>query len=82
MHRNLFGLRGSLAWLAIITGLTAVVSSVMVQAIKGAVEDTGMSSNFVCAIIIPIAGNAAEHGASQPQISLKSAIKMAPKPWI
>jgi len=52
------------AWLAGITFAVALVSNVMVDAITGAAEDYNISSVFICAVLIPIAGNAAEHGAA------------------
>lgn len=42
----------------------ALVSNVLVDAITGAAEDYHISSVFICAVLIPIAGNAAEHGAA------------------
>eukprot|EP00038_Savillea_parva_P003554 m.127307 g.127307 ORF g.127307 m.127307 type:complete len:458 (-) comp11208_c0_seq4:48-1421(-) len=51
-------------WLAAITVAVALVSNVLVDTITGAAEDYHMSSVFICAVLIPIAGNAAEHGAA------------------
>ena len=47
-----------------ITILVSFVSGVLVRAIKGAADQYGISSVFICAILIPIAGNAAEHAAA------------------
>eukprot|EP00035_Acanthoeca_spectabilis_P022367 m.443315 g.443315 ORF g.443315 m.443315 type:complete len:452 (-) comp18953_c0_seq1:1439-2794(-) len=51
-------------WLAAITVAVALVSNVLVDAITGAANDYHISSVFICAVLIPIAGNAAEHGAA------------------
>eukprot|EP00039_Didymoeca_costata_P012747 m.185255 g.185255 ORF g.185255 m.185255 type:complete len:411 (+) comp15568_c0_seq2:432-1664(+) len=61
---KLLSLKSSLVWLAIITAGVSFTSNVLVQAISGAAELYGISSVFICAILIPIAGNAAEHGAA------------------
>eukprot|EP00040_Diaphanoeca_grandis_P027305 m.155028 g.155028 ORF g.155028 m.155028 type:complete len:434 (+) comp30921_c0_seq1:190-1491(+) len=58
------GPRAAAAWLAIITVAVSTVSSELVEAIKGTAEEHSMSSVFICAIVIPLAGNAAEHGAA------------------
>jgi hypothetical protein len=47
-EKDILGLQGSLAWLALITVGVSMVSSVMVSAIKGAADQYGMSSVFIC----------------------------------
>jgi Ca2+:H+ antiporter len=46
------------------TALVAVMSDVLVQALEPTVEDLGLSKLFVGLVLIPIIGNAAEHGSA------------------
>jgi Ca2+:H+ antiporter len=52
---------GSTFGLAITAALVAYVSEILVGAIEGASSAWGISAAFVAAILLPIAGNAAEH---------------------
>ena len=42
------------AWLAIITIAVSMVSGIMVEAIQGSAEQYGISSVFICAVLIPM----------------------------
>ena len=73
-HRSLFHttVEGEPRWtrsravstLAASVALVALISEFLVGAIEPAVEDFGISRIFVGLIVIPIIGNAAEHGAA------------------
>jgi Ca2+:H+ antiporter len=54
----------SLAALAIATGLTAVVSEILVHSIDAFARAVGASEFFIAAVIVAIVGNAAEHGGA------------------
>ena len=47
--------------LAIVAALVAYVSDLLVGTLEGASDSWGVSTAFVSAILLPIAGNAAEH---------------------
>ena len=54
----------SLAALGIATGLTAVVSEILVHSIDAFAHAIGASDFFIAAVIVAIVGNAAEHGGA------------------
>ncbi|HZR93714.1 MAG TPA: hypothetical protein VFA44_15045 [Gaiellaceae bacterium] len=54
----------SLATLAVATGLTALVSEILVHSLEGFARAAGLSAFFVSAVIVAIVGNAAEHGGA------------------
>jgi Ca2+:H+ antiporter len=59
-----WSLRASLVTLALTTGLTALVSEILVHSLEGFAKSAGLSSFFVSAVIVAIVGNAAEHGGA------------------
>ena len=61
IHLTLYG---SLIWLAAITALVAYVSELLVGSIEGASASWGLSSAFISCILLPVAGNAAEHASA------------------
>src|SRR5436190_8975677 len=54
----------SLIALAIATGLTAVVSEILVHSLDAFAKAVGASEFFIAAVIVAIVGNAAEHGGA------------------
>ena len=58
------------------TGLTAVVSEILVHSIKAFADSAGLSEFFVSAVIVAIVGNAAEHGGAVV-IAKRGKIKLA-----
>ena len=54
----------SLVALAIATGLTAVVSEILVHSLDAFAKAVGASEFFIAAVIVAIVGNAAEHGGA------------------
>src|SRR2546426_8683494 len=54
----------SLAALAIATGLTAIVSEILVHSLDAFAKAVGASEFFIAAVIVAIVGNAAEHGGA------------------
>jgi Ca2+:H+ antiporter len=59
-----WSLTASLATLAVTTGLTALVSEILVHSLDGFARSAGLSTFFVSAVIVAIVGNAAEHGGA------------------
>src|SRR2546429_240745 len=59
-----WSLRNSLITLGIATGLTALVSEILVHSLEGFAKSAGLSRFFVSAVIVAIVGNAAEHGGA------------------
>jgi Ca2+:H+ antiporter len=59
-----WSLRNALLTLAVATGLTAMVSEILVHALEGFAKSAGLSRFFVSAVIVAIVGNAAEHGGA------------------
>jgi len=59
-----WSLRNALLTLAFATGLTALVSEILVHALEGFAASAGLSRFFVSAVIVAIVGNAAEHGGA------------------
>jgi Ca2+:H+ antiporter len=59
-----WSLRNALLILALATGLTAMVSEILVHSLEGFARSAGLSRFFVSAVIIAIVGNAAEHGGA------------------
>jgi Ca2+:H+ antiporter len=56
-----FSMIGSIIGLACIAVVVAFVSDILVGSIEGAADTWGISSTFVAVILVPVAGNAAEH---------------------
>ncbi len=54
-------MRGSILWLVIIAAVVALVSENLVRSIDGAAQSWGLGQAFISCIMLPIAGNAAEH---------------------
>ncbi|HST25170.1 MAG TPA: calcium/proton exchanger [Gaiellaceae bacterium] len=54
----------ALAILAAATGLTALVSEILVGTLEGFAHSAGLSRFFVSVVIVAIVGNAAEHGGA------------------
>jgi len=52
---------GSVVALAVVAALVAVLSEVLTASIEAGAAALGLSERFVCTILTPIAGNAAEH---------------------
>lgn len=57
-------LRNALLTLAFATGLTVMVSEVLVHTLEGFAKSARLSQFFVAAVIVAIVGNAAEHGGA------------------
>ena len=69
-------LRESAAWLVVIAAGIALLSEVLVDSIAAFASQTGVPDAFVAAILLPIAGNAAEH-ASAVVLAYKGRINIA-----
>jgi len=54
----------ALVWLAIVSGIIAVLSEALVDSIDAAAAKIGIPLAFVSTIMLPIAGNAAEHASA------------------
>jgi Ca2+:H+ antiporter len=52
------------AWLAIVAGIIALLSEALTNSLSDFAESTGVPRAFVSAIMLPIAGNAAEHASA------------------
>ena len=63
-HEPPLGLWTAIAWLVIVTAMVASLSEVLVGSIQGASSNGTLSEMFVSAILLPIAGNAAEHASA------------------
>ena len=59
-----WSLRNALVILAVATGITALVSEILVHTLEGFASSVGLSQFFVSAVILAIVGNAAEHGGA------------------
>jgi Ca2+:H+ antiporter len=59
-----WSLPNALVILAVATGLTALVSEILVHTLEGFAKSAGLSRFFVSAVIVAIVGNAAEHGGA------------------
>ncbi len=59
-----WSLKSSLLTLAATTGLTALVSEILVHSLEGFARSAGLSAFFVSTVIVAIVGNAAEHGGA------------------
>jgi len=59
-----WSLRNALVTLAVATGVTALVSEILVHTLEGFASSVGLSQFFVSAVIVAIVGNAAEHGGA------------------
>lgn len=58
------GYYNGLIWLTIITAVIAVLSEAISDSIQEAADSAGISGIFIAAILLPIVGNAAEHGGA------------------
>ena len=61
IHLSLYG---SIAWLTGITACVAYISELLVGSIEGAASTWGLPMAFISAILLPVAGNAAEHASA------------------
>jgi Ca2+:H+ antiporter len=59
-----WSLRSALVTLAIATGLTALVSEILVHTLQGFATSVGLSQFFVATVIVAVVGNASEHGGA------------------
>jgi Ca2+:H+ antiporter len=59
-----WSLPNALLTLGLATGLTAMVSEILVDSLEGFAKSAGLSRFFVSAVIVAIVGNAAEHGGA------------------
>jgi Ca2+:H+ antiporter len=59
-----WSLRRSLGVLAVATGVTAVISELLVHSLDAFAHAAGLSQFFISAVIVAIVGNAAEHGGA------------------
>jgi Ca2+:H+ antiporter len=59
-----WSLSRSLVTLGIATGLTALISEILVHSLDAFAHSVGASDFFVAAVIVAIVGNAAEHGGA------------------
>jgi Ca2+:H+ antiporter len=59
-----WSLSRSLVALALATGLTAIVSEILVHSLDAFAHAVGASEFFIAAVIVAIVGNAAEHGGA------------------
>jgi len=63
-ERAEWSIRRSVVVLLMATAVVAVMADLLVRALQPTVEDLGLSKLFVGLVIIPIIGNAAEHGSA------------------
>jgi len=61
IHLSLWG---SIAWLSAITAFVAYISELLVTSIEGAAASWGLPEAFISCILLPVAGNAAEHASA------------------
>ncbi|KAL2610489.1 hypothetical protein R1flu_029062 [Riccia fluitans] len=54
----------AIIWLGLLTIFISLMSEYLVDALEGAAESWGIPVAFISVIILPIAGNAAEHGSA------------------
>jgi Ca2+:H+ antiporter len=59
-----WSLPASLLALGLATGVTAVISEILVHSLKAFAEAANLSQFFIAAVIVAIVGNAAEHGGA------------------
>ena len=71
-----WSLRRALVTLALATGATVAMSEVLTASIEEFAHASGMSDLFVAAVIVAIAGNAAEHGGAVV-IAARGGIRLA-----
>ncbi|KAL6496173.1 Vacuolar cation/proton exchanger 1 [Orobanche gracilis] len=55
---------GGFIWLAMMTGVVALLSEYVVATIEAASDSWGLSISFISVILLPIVGNAAEHAGA------------------
>jgi len=60
-HEEHMSLFGSLFGLCLVAAIVAWMSEILVQSIEGACADWGIADAFVNTMLVPVAGNAAEH---------------------
>ncbi|KAG8377020.1 hypothetical protein BUALT_Bualt09G0124700 [Buddleja alternifolia] len=58
------GFWGAFIWLALMTGVVALLSEYVVATIEEASDSWGLSVSFISVILLPIVGNAAEHAGA------------------
>jgi Ca2+:H+ antiporter len=63
-HHLAWSLRKSIAWLAVATMATALVSEILVHSLEDFGHAVGLDEFFIAAVIVAIVGNAAEHGGA------------------
>lgn len=61
---SVLGVWESVAWLAAVTVLIAVLSDRLVATLQGAAQAWNVSVAFISVIVLPIVGNAAEHASA------------------
>lgn len=59
-----WSLKASLAALLVATGLTALISEILVNSLESFADAIGATDFFIAAIIVAVVGNAAEHGGA------------------
>jgi Ca2+:H+ antiporter len=59
-----WSLRKALAWLALATVATALISEILVHSLEAFGHAVGLHEFFIAAVIVAIVGNAAEHGGA------------------
>jgi len=63
-ERAEWSVRRATSTLVVATGLVAFVADLLVQSLEPTVKDLGLSKFFVGLVVVPIIGNAAEHGSA------------------
>ncbi|GFP94365.1 vacuolar cation/proton exchanger 3, partial [Phtheirospermum japonicum] len=58
------GFGSAFIWLALMTGVVALLSEYVVATIEAASDSWGLSISFISVILLPIVGNAAEHAGA------------------
>ncbi|KAI3474205.1 hypothetical protein Pfo_029918 [Paulownia fortunei] len=58
------GFWSAFIWLALMTGIVALLSEYVVATIEAASDSWGLSVSFISVILLPIVGNAAEHAGA------------------
>jgi Ca2+:H+ antiporter len=66
----------ALVALGLATGMTALVSEILVHSLDGFARSAGLSEFFIAAVIVAIVGNAAEHGGAVV-IALRGKMELA-----
>ncbi|GAQ81171.1 sodium/calcium exchanger protein [Klebsormidium nitens] len=63
-EESVLGFWNSVAWLAAVTVLIAILSDRLVATLQGAAQAWNVSVAFISVIVLPIVGNAAEHASA------------------